>query len=640
MSLSNAAKSASFDEHLFRMVIEHSLDALALIQPDGRVSYVSPAISRVLGYTVEEFSKLSPFQIVHPDEQETARHRFNELVAQPAGSQTVTNRVQHKDGSWRWIETISTNQLNTPGTLAIVANFRDISDSRRAAELIRAAEEKCHLIIESATEFAIFTTDLNGRVDSWNSGASRLLGYSEEEIIGQDCRIFFTREDNAQSGPEAEMRDAISQGKGDDQKWHIRKDHSRFWGSGLMMPLRDDSGGVRGYLKIFRDMTREKLAEEQLKEADRRKDEFIATLAHELRNPLAAISNAALLLNMPGDERSLEWSQEVIERQTKHLSRLLDDLLDISRINQGKIQLRQENLKISSAISKAIEVVRPGIEKKKLNLTVEISSGELAVFGDSTRIEQILVNLLGNAIKYTGEGGAITVTAKNGNEVVITIEDTGVGIEPEMLPRVFDLFAQVDRSLDRTQGGLGIGLTLVRTLVEMHGGKVTATSAGLGKGSTFRVSLPLAADPGSVEHSLPRELKKVPKKGFRVLVVDDNRDLASSLGTLLSYTGYDVLTAFDGRSALDLANSSTPNALILDIGLPGIDGYHIAKRLRASSQCRGVLLIAMSGYGQEEDRKRSHEAGFDHHLVKPVEFNTLSAILSAQIPNPGGESEN
>lgn len=623
--------STEFDHDRYRVLVEFSLDALALITSDGRISYVSPSISRVLGYPADEFVARSPFELVHPEDRGLSLKHFNDLLGRPGGAQVVVNRVRHKDGSWRWIETTSTNQLANSSVAAIVSSLRDVTPRQRADQLIRDAEERFRLIIESATEFAIFTTDLDGRVDSWNSGAGRLLGYSEEEVIGQDCRIFFTPEDNARSVPEAEMSDAIIVGKGEDQRWHIRKDGSRFWGSGLMMPLRDDSGNVRGYLKIFRDMTREKLAEERLKEVDRQKDEFLAILAHELRNPLAAIGNSVQVLKLPDGHQNLEWSRDIIERQTRHLARLLDDLLDVSRITRGKIQIRRELLDISSVISKAIEAVRPAIEKKRHHLTVDITPGVMKVSGDAVRLEQVLVNILDNAIKYTDEGGRIAVAAHNGKEVAITVQDNGIGIAPEMLPRVFDLFARADRSLDKSQGGLGIGLTLVRTLVELHGGRVSADSAGLGKGSTFRVTLPLTANSASLTDSDGMETNDASFEGFRVLIVDDNQDVLSSIALLLSQTGYDTLTATDGHSALDLATSTNPHAVILDIGLPGLDGYEVAKQLRASASCHSALLIAISGYGRDEDRRRSKEAGFDHHFVKPVDFAALSKLMATYV---------
>jgi len=480
------------EEVRYRMLVEHCLDAVALVQPDGRISYVSPPITRILGYTPAEFVGLDAFQVVHPEDREASRVRFLDLIKAPGRSQTVVNRVQHKDGSWRWIETHSMNQLNVSGIEAVIANFREITDRRLAAEKIRHADEKFRLIVESATEFAIFTTDLNGKVDSWNTGAARLLGYSEAEILGQDLRIFFTPEDNARDKPEAEMHDAVSWGCGNDERWHVMKDGSRFWASGLMMPFRDDAGTIRGYLKIFRDMTREKRSAEALQEADRRKDEFLAILSHELRNPVAAISNAAVLLGMSPGGNHLEWSRDVIERQTRHLARLLEDLLDVSRITQGKIRLKQERLDLAASLGRAVDVVRPQIEQKKQNLTLAISPEMILVWADATRVEQILVNLLTNAIKYTNEGGAIIVTAHCAKQAMVSVRDFGVGIEPEMLPRIFELFAQADGSLDRSQGGLGVGLTLARSLVEMHGGKIWAHSDGLDRGSEFTFTLPLA----------------------------------------------------------------------------------------------------------------------------------------------------
>lgn len=635
---------AKMDEARFRALVELSLDAMALIESDGKVTYVSPAITRILGYSPDEFCLKSPFELVHPEDQEKARTLFKKLLDNPGDSQSVANRVQHKDGSWRWVETSSVNQLHKSGVNSVISNFRDVTDRMRAAEAIREAEERFRLIVESATEFAIFTTDLAGRVNSWNSGANRLLGYTEEEIIGQHCRIFFTPEDRSKSQPDNEMLDAVTEGSGEDEKWHVRKDGSRFWGSGLMMPFRDDSGEVRGYLKIFRDMTREKLADEKLKEQDRRKDEFLATLAHELRNPLAAISNAALLMKLPAAHQNLEWSYEVINRQTQHLRHLLDDLLDVSRITQGKIQLRDERIETSNLIAKAVEVIRPALEKKKHHLTVEITPGEMTILGDPTRLEQVLVNLLTNAIKFTDEGGRIAIRAHNGSEVVLTVEDNGVGIDTEMLPRVFDLFAQADRSLDKSHGGLGLGLTLARKLVELHRGQISATSKGIGQGSIFRVALPLAVGLSPAKRSEEHGFQVAPQKGFRVLIADDNRDMANALKIMLAHNGYETVTAFDGDAALEIALSTNPHAIILDIGLPGIDGYEVARRLRASADCRNAIIVAISGYSQEDDRRRSREAGIDHHLVKPVDFAELSALLADSVqvdmdaPNGNQES--
>ncbi|MDG3008329.1 PAS domain-containing hybrid sensor histidine kinase/response regulator [Paludisphaera mucosa] len=617
------------------MLVEHSLDALATIEPDGRVSYVSPGIARVLGYTPEEFAELGAFDVVHPDERREAEARFSELLERPGGSQTAVIRVRHRDGAWRWIETVSTNQLDSAGVGVVVANFRDVTDRKRSEDAAREADEKFRHIVESATEFAIFTTDLEGRVDGWNSGAVRLLGYDEGEILGRDCRIFFTPEDNEADAARGEMHDALKRGSGDDERWHVRKDGSRFWGSGLMMPLKDDAGAVVGYLKIFRDMTREKRDAEALAEAARRKSEFLAILAHELRNPLAAIDNASqLLLVADGDDGRSRWCRDVIRRQAGRLARLLDDLLDVSRVAQGKIRLRKERLDLKRVVGGAVDVVRPLVDRKKHSLTIAMAPGEMAVFGDAARLEQVLVNLLTNAAKYTDDGGLISVMGTGGREVVVTVSDSGIGITPEMLPRVFELFAQVDRSIDRSDGGLGVGLTLSRWLVELHGGEISARSDGEGKGSEFVVRLPAAEANDVSQADADRGDTALPRRGLRLLVVEDNPDAALGLAMLLEASGHEVATAYDGPSAVELARSVRPDAVLSDIGLPGMDGYEVARRLRGDGA--GALLIAISGYGQEEDRRRSREAGFDHHFIKPVDYESLSELLARLTPREVG----
>ncbi|HEY4309669.1 MAG TPA: PAS domain S-box protein [Pirellulales bacterium] len=622
-----------FDASLFRILIEHSFDAITTITRDGRASYVSPVITRVLGYSPDEFLTFDAFEIVHPDDRKAAADRFTELVATPNSSQTTVNRVRHKDGSWRWIETVASNHLDTPHVDAIIASCRDVTERRQATEAVRQAEEKFRSIVESATEFAIFTTDLNGNVNSWNSGASRLLGYDESEVIGRSCRIFFSPEDNERDKAEAEMHDALVQGRGRDERWHVRKDGSQFWGSGWMMPLRDEAGSVRGYLKIFRDMTRTKLAEEALKEASRRKDDFLAILAHELRNPLAAISNAALLLQMPADDRTSEWAPDMISRQTKYLSRLLDDLLDVSRITRGKLRLKNERLDLSPVIAKAIETVRPLVEEKRHSLAFTVSAGGISVVGDPVRIEQVFVNLLSNAAKYTDEGGSISVIAQKDEMATIVVRDNGIGISADMLTRIFEPFAQAEQSLDRSQGGLGIGLTLARSLIDLHGGTISVKSEGAGRGSEFAIRLPLASSENDPETLPANQTLLPPKRTYRVLVVDDNQDSAVSLATLLKVRGYETNIAYDGPAAIELARSFGPDAILLDIGLPNIDGYEVARQIRNSERGKSMFLIAISGYGQEQDRRRSKEAGFDHHFVKPVDFTSLSSLLSERVPN-------
>ena len=334
----------------------------------------------------------------------------------------------------------------------------------KRASLESEREELYRFMVESATDFAIFSTDLERRVTIWNTGAERLMGWSEAEILGQFADIIFTPGDRDRGAPAKESGKALAQGRAENTRWHMRKDGNRFWGDGLMLPLKDDAGKVRGFVKIFRDRTAELQAEQARTAADRRKDEFLAILAHELRNPLAAIGNAAqVALRDDADPEALSWSKEVIARQVKNLSIMIDDLLDISRINQGKIQLKMETLHIGPVIARAVEAVSHLIEEKRHELNVSLATGAMRVKADPTRLEQVVTNLLTNAAKYTDPGGKITVSAyPEEGSVVIKVSDNGIGLTPEMLTEVFELFAQVEKTLDRARGGLGIGLAVVR----------------------------------------------------------------------------------------------------------------------------------------------------------------------------------
>jgi signal transduction histidine kinase/ActR/RegA family two-component response regulator len=368
-------------------------------------------------------------------------------------------------------------------------------------------------------------------------------------------------------------------------------------------------------------------AEETLRNADRRKDEFLAMLAHELRNPLAPIRTASELLArmLPPDPRT-QASVDIIKRQVTHLTRLVDDLLDVSRITQGRIQLQRQPLELSSIISQAMESVEPLLRDKRHKIIIASNLQPLHVDGDSARLVQCVANLLTNAAKYTDPGGEVRVELRSEqSSAVISVTDNGVGITKELLPRIFELFVQSDRSLDRSEGGLGIGLSIVQRLVEMHDGKVTAASAGPGLGSTFEIRLPLIKMPAAIRTASSRN-KVAPK---RVLVVDDNEDASTSLAEILRLDGHESLAVYGAREALDAVATFKPDVVLLDIGLPDLDGYEVAQRLRASGST--VRLIALTGYGQAEDTQRARAAGFDAHLVKPVDF----AALERAVAEPG-----
>jgi signal transduction histidine kinase len=391
------------------------------------------------------------------------------------------------------------------------------------------------------------------------------------------------------------------------------------------------------------EMNERKRVEEALKEADRHKDEFLAMLAHELRNPLAPIRNAVEIMRRSAlSDPQLIWSRDVIERQVKHLSRLVDDLLDVSRITRGNINLNREPVACTLIVSRAIETIQPLLTEQRHELILELHDEGLEVEGDLTRLTQVLGNLLNNAAKYTDPGGRIILALRRADrEVEISVRDTGIGIPPELLPRLFNLFTQVDAAAHRSQGGLGIGLALVRQLVEMHGGRVSALSDGPNKGSEFVIRLPLreALTRETVNGSAALGPVVVEaRRGHRILLADDNRDALDSLATLLQCDGHEVHTAADGAEALALAAVCRPDVMLLDIGMPKLDGYEVARRVRAEPWGKGTVLIALTGWGQDEDRRRSREVGFDNHLVKPLDPDKLSAML-AKLPIAGASEK-
>ncbi len=771
----------------------------------------------------------------------------------------------------------------------------EIAQRKRVEQALREAEEYLRLMVESVKDFAIFTVDPQGRIVSWNPGAEQLFGYSEPEVLGQHLAILFTPEDRAGGIPEQEIAAASARGRATDERWHFRKDGSRFFASGVLTPIFDEENRLRGFTKIARDTTQRKEAEEAvreaavrlkaivdtavdgiitideaglvesmnpaaerifgysheevvgrdvamlmsplersdhsqylanylrtgqqkiigtvrevkgcrkdqstfpmelavsetwlgarriftgivrditlfkkaveertglvaelgaerallnslldnapvgfgffdqelrflrlnpalaainglpieahlgrplsevlpsisteltaafqrvldtrvsmvnlevtgetprlpgqqrywlcnlypvktqdgtmlgagavvtdiddrkrmeeaLKDADRRKDQFLAMLAHELRNPLAPISNAVQIMRLEGPSGpNFEWSIEVIEDQIKHMTRMVDDLLDVSRITRGTVDLQKEPIELAQVVELAVEASRPAIEDYQHALTVTLPNERTVLEVDPPRLAQVLSNLLNNAAKYTPEGGKITLIAeRSGPEVVVRVHDNGIGIPAELLPRVFDLFVQADQTLSRSRGGLGIGLTLVRSLVELHGGSVAAHSDGPGQGSEFVIRLPVAAAALVIAHDARQVDNEVdiPYPRRRILVVDDNLKNASSLDVLLSALGQEVHTAHDGQTALKLARQLQPDIVLLDIGLPVMDGYEVARRCRIEPGLERVTLVAMTGYGKEEDRQRSQQAGFDAHLVKPVNVEDLRVLLN------------
>lgn len=505
----------------------------------------------------------------------------------------------------------------------------------------RELAERFDLLAADAREYAIFLLGRDGRLMCWNPGAERLFGYQSGEIIGHHFSRFFSPEDIRNGQPEHELTTALADGRADSARWQVRKDGTRFWCRATVTPLRDEHKQVQSFARVMHDLTDSQAQNAQKKRADdladanRNKEEFMALLSHELRNPLSPILYALnILRQMKTNDPIIEQAGNIINRQVVQMVRLVDDLLDISRITKGKLRLTKEKVELRVVANRAAETARPLMDARKHDFSVSLPTGPVWVEADPARLEQIVVNLLNNAAKYTDNGGLVRMSVhQEGAEAVIRVRDNGVGIAPEMLPRLFNLFTQVDGALSRSHGGLGIGLALVRTLVKMQDGRVQAQSGGLGKGSEFTVKLPVvAAAPGRGVSTVLEPSEKA-ERPLRILVVEDNVDSADSLNLLLRLYGHDVQVARTGPTALEMASASRPDVVLLDIGLPGMDGYQVAQRLRQMPDFKTVMVCALTGYTPSEaDCQRQQETGFDHYYVKPVNLETLLELFKAVRP--------
>jgi PAS domain S-box-containing protein len=526
---------------------------------------------------------------------------------------------------------------------------------RRSTDSLRQVEEHLEKLISSVRDYAIFLLDQEGHVLTWNAGAEAIKGYRADEILGEHFSRFYPPEALATRWPEQELAEAGRVGSFEDEGWRLRKDGSRFWASVVITALRDEEGGVRGFLKITRDLTDRRHAEEALRvseealrrshddlevrvrertaelaRVDANRNRFLAMLGHELRNPLAPIRNALEILKSGPEEAPRERALSLIERQVEHVVRLVDDLLDVSRVIHGKIELRRRIVDLATAVERGVENAQPVLDAHGHRLQVTQPAEPLWVHGDVVRLAQVVSNLLGNAAKYTPEPSRIELsTRREGGEAVLAVRDPGIGIPPELLPSIFDFFVQGESSLARSAGGLGIGLTLVHHIVALHGGTVAASSPGEGRGAVLSVRLPLAGADRTPEIETAMAASNERR---RVLVVDDNVDAAESLVELLTIWGHEATSSHDGPSALAAVAKLRPEVVLLDIGLPGMNGYEVASQLRAIPDNPVLLLAALTGYGQPGDRERSAAAGFHVHLTKPVDAARLRELLSELPP--------
>jgi PAS domain S-box-containing protein len=624
-------------EERFRALIETAQDyAIFLLDPSGHVATWNAGAARTKGYKAAEIIG-KHFSVFYPDEANARGWPQHELAeAARLGRFEDEGWRVRKDGTQFWANVVIAALRDHDGKLIGFSKItRDLTERRAHEETLRQSEERFRLLLEGVEDYAIFMLDPNGRVTSWNTGAERITGYHAEEVIGTSFERFFIPEQQASGTPEAELTRARLNRRAEDRGWRVRKDGSRFWAEVVVTSLHDGEGNLRGYAKVVRDLSERKRME-SLEEQGRNLTEFLAMLAHELRNPLAPIRNALGIMAVSKETSpQIAWSRDVIERQAAQLTRLVDDLLDVSRITRGKLRLQAEPMDLKVAVVRAIEGARPLVDRRKHRLHADFPAEPITINGDLTRITQVAVNLLNNAAKYTPEGGDIWVSiGKEGLDALLRVRDNGTGISPQVIDDIFDLFAQGERTIDRSEGGLGIGLTLARRIVALHGGSIHAASEGPGKGAEFVVRLPRLdlespERTGAANADIPEGMR-----GQSILVVDDNRDAASSTAMLLKMVGHDVEVAHDGEAALRRVAQRSFDVILLDIGLPGMSGYEVARHLRARPEGQGVKIFAMTGYGQESDKQRSLASGFDGHLVKPVMPADLFSLL--EVGDPGG----
>jgi PAS domain S-box-containing protein len=627
-------------EERFRSLVEGVKDyAIFMLDTHGFVATWNAGAQQIKGYLAHEiigshFSRFYPQDVIErgtPDQElrvATMEGRFEE-----------EGWRLRKDGSRFWANVVITAIRDASGTLTGFAKLtRDLTERRAYEQELRVSEERFRLLVEGVTEYAIIMLDRNGSVSSWNAGAERIKGYKASEILGKHCSYFFTGEDIAANKPWQQLAMARENARYSEEGWRVRKDGTLFWASSAITALHDSDGRLYGYANVTQDLTQRRHAE-NLADTAQRMHEFIAMLAHELRNPLAPIRNAVALMGRKGmNDPTLEAMRQTIDRQSVHLTRLLDELLDVNRIARGRFTVEREPLDLADVLARAIETSRPVIDARRHRLSVHLPSEPMPLLGDAVRLTQAFVNILNNAAKYTPDGGEISVRAAVlDSEIEIRIRDNGRGIEPDKLERVFDLFMQLEPNSDAALGGLGVGLALVRRVIELHAGNVQARSEGLGRGSEFVTRLPRPAGPlrlvgAAASVALPAQRR------LRVLVADDNHDAATSLQLLIQSMDHDACTAYDGRSALALVRTFKPEVLLLDIGMPQMSGYEVARELQHLGGKKPVI-IAVTGWGQTADRQRSREAGFDHHLVKPVSEETLRSVLAeiAEQAGPAGD---
>jgi PAS domain S-box-containing protein len=610
----------------FQHMADHAPVLIWTAGTDKKCTWFNKNWLDFVGRTMEQELGDGWAENVHPDDFEDCVKTYERSfdARQPFA---MDYRLRRYDGEYRWVLDNGVPLFSAGEFTGYIGSCIDISEQKTVESELRESEDRFRTMADNAPVL-IWVNGING-CEFVNREYLRFLGRTFDEVRWMNWKEFLHPED-AEGYLQSYQEAFEKRGPFEAQTRFRRADGQYRWLRSSAAPRFTDDGAFLGHVGCSTDITDTRKSEDALKEADRRKDEFLATLAHELRNPLAPIRNSLHILRIAGSTTAAARVHDMMDRQVNQMVRLVEDLLEVSRITRGKFELRRERIELAAVVHAAVETSKPLIEAARHELIVLLPPESLRIDGDPVRLAQVFANLLNNAAKYTEEGGRIWVTGmRKGPEVVVSVRDNGMGIPEAMLPKVFDLFTQVDRSSRRAQGGLGIGLTLVKRLVAMHRGTVEAKSDGPRCGSEFLVTLPLA-EPTLPQADFDGRLPGLSSaRTRRVLVVDDNRDAADSLAILLRFSGVEAHVAHDGSAALEAMRVFHPEIVILDLGMPGMDGYDVARRIRQHRKYEDVVLIALTGWGQPEDRKRSNEAGFDHHLVKPVEVDALQALLAS-----------
>jgi PAS domain S-box-containing protein len=628
-------------QEVFRVTLRSIGDAVITTDIEARITYINGVAESLTGWSHED-ALGQPLDRVFRIVNEVTRQPVENPAVRALRQGLVVGLANHtilikKDGSECPIDDSAGPIRNEQGHVSgCVLIFRDVTAQRlvereKANQLLTA--RLLASIVESSDD-AIIGKSLDGIIQTWNAGAERLFGYTSEQAVGRHISFVIPPE---RLSEEEQIIASLKEGKRIEhyETERVRSDGQRITVSLTISPIKDDSGNVIGASKIARDVTERKRLEDDLRRlatdlsaADRRKNEFLATLAHELRNPLAPMSNMLEVSKRAnGDSEILKRAHDTIERQLDQMIRLVDDLLDWNRITHDRLELRRSEVELSSVIQQAVEVAHPLIDAASQRLILDLPSEPIYLNADRARLAQVFGNLLNNSSKYTGPEGTISLTAKRiDGEVLVAVKDNGAGIPQDKLDSIFDMFMQVDRTSEQSQAGLGIGLTLVKRLTEMHGGSIEARSDGAGQGSEFVVRLPILSKPALLSQP-DTAVESSPER--RILIVDDNRDSADSLSMLLEITGNKTYMAHDGIEALEAIEKYRPEVVLLDIGLPRLDGHEVCRRVREKSWGKDIVIIALTGWGQEDDRRKSEEAGFNGHLVKPVDYDELLELLSS-----------